>query len=327
VTGDRDPRSAPTDDLPDRPQATASGWAVDHRVEVRPPWPFRLRLQGSLDGVQRVRGQVLMRLLHVEGRPAVVRVRQMARDRVLFGAQAASRDVAEEAIARMRFATGVDDDLRPFHDRFRFDPLIGRAVRANPYLRIRRRPEPFEALLAAVTEQLIELDRAKEIQKRIVFALGPRCPETGLRDMPAPAAVAGLAPARLQSWDLNARPALALVKASREVAAGRVDLHDRDHERGWRRLRAINGIGPWTIECLALFGQGRHDQIPAGDLGYLKTVGRLLTGEPYARASEEEVREVFAPYTPWAGLAGAYFLTVPRPAGTRWSAPAATRAA
>ena len=32
----------------------------------------------------------------------------------------------------MRFATGVDDDLRPFHERFRDDPVIGRAVRANP---------------------------------------------------------------------------------------------------------------------------------------------------------------------------------------------------
>ncbi len=192
---------------------------------------------------------------------------------------------------------------------------------------MRRRPEPYEALLAAVTEQLIELDRAKEIQKRIVRALGPRCPRSGLRDVPPPAAVAALSPARLQSWDLNARPAMALIRASREVAAGRVDLRAADHERGWRRLRAINGIGPWTLECLALFGQGRHDQIPAGDLGYLKLVGRLLTGEPYARATEEQVREVFAPYAPWAGLAGTYFLRAPRPAGTRWSAPAATRAA
>ena len=78
---------------------------------------------------------------------------------------------------------------------------------------------------------------------------------------------------------------------------------------------------------LALYGQGRHDQLPAGDLAYLKRVGRALTGEPYARATEEQVRELFAPYAPYAGLAGAYFLTIPRPAGTRWSAPAATRAA
>ena len=45
-----------------------------------------------------------------------------------------------------------------------------------------------------------------------------------------------------------------------------MDLHDPEHERGWRRLRAIPGIGAWTVEKLALYGQGRHDQLPAGDL-------------------------------------------------------------
>jgi 3-methyladenine DNA glycosylase/8-oxoguanine DNA glycosylase len=305
----------------------AVSFAVDHRVEVRPPWPFRLRLQGSLDGVQRVRGQVVVRLLEIDGAPALVRIRQLARDRVLFGAQADALDVAQEAIARMRFATGVDEDLRPFYERFRFDPLIGAAVRNDPHLRIRRRPDPWEALLAAVTEQLIELQRAGAIQRRVVAALAPRCPRTGMRPYPTPAVVAGTAPARLESFDLSAGRALTLIRAAREVAAGRVDLAASDHERGWRRLRAIPGVGPWTLEMLALYGQGRHDQLPAGDLGYLKAVGRLLTGEPYARATEDEVREVFAPYAPWAGLAGAYFLRVPRPAGTRWSGSVARRAA
>ena len=36
---------------------------------------------------------------------------------------------------------------------------------------------------------------------------------------------------------------------------------------------------------LALHGQGRHDQVPAGDLGLLKLVGRPLSGgDPRARA-------------------------------------------
>ncbi len=55
---------------------------------------------------------------------------------------------------------------------------------------------------------------------------------------------------------------------------------------------------------LALHGQGRHDQVPAGDVGLLKLVGRLLSGgDPRARALEHEVRAFFAPYEEWAGLA------------------------
>lgn len=146
---------------------------LEVRREVRPVWPYRLPTRGGMDGIlKRRRGGGLERLLHVEGRPAVVRVGQPARDRVIFVAGADSPDVAEEAIARMRFALAVDDDLRPFYERFRDDPFIGRSVRANPERRIIRRPDPFEALAWSICEQLIELERAAAIQRRIVFRLG-----------------------------------------------------------------------------------------------------------------------------------------------------------
>jgi 3-methyladenine DNA glycosylase/8-oxoguanine DNA glycosylase len=147
--------------------------------------------------------------------------------------------------------------------------------------------------------------------------------------------VAALAPAELQSYDLAARRATALRRAAREVAAGRVDFADRD--RAWRRLGAIPNIGPWTLEMLSLYGQGHYDRVPAGDLGYLKLVGRLTTGHPKARADEAEVRGFFERYGEWKGLAGTYLIIAagaglltgrrwtagpaPRPAGTRWSAP------
>jgi DNA-3-methyladenine glycosylase II len=283
---------------------------IERRVEVRPAWPFRLERRGGIDGVLRCRDGVLHRLLHVEGQRAHVRVAQPSAERVVIGAGAERPDVADEAIARMRFALGVDDDLGPFYERFRFDPLIGRSVRALPHLRVRRRPEPFEALAWAVTEQLIELTRAAEIQREIVRFAGRRWenpPHPPLRDVPTAEAIAGMAPARLESFGLTGTRALALVACAREVARGRVDLRDPDHERGWARLRQIRSIGAWTVECLALHGQGRYDQLPAGDLAYRKLVGRARAGgRPSARAEEDEVREFFAPYGEWAGLAGAH---------------------
>ena len=280
---------------------------VEVRREVEPKWVFRLPRGGGGDWVLRHRNGVLERLIHVEGVPAIVRVAQPAQQRVVFGAWSERGDVAEEAIARMRFALGVDDDLRPFYERFRDDPLIGSSVRAKPWLRALRRPEPFEALVWAICEQLIEYGRALEIERRIVTRLGRRCPDTGLRDLPDAATIAAQAPARLQSYDLSAGRALALIKAAREVASGRTDLHAPDHERAWARLRTIPGIGRWTLDVLALHGQGRYDQLPAGDLGYLKLVGRMQSGgNPHARAEEEEVRALFAPYEEWQGLAGCH---------------------
>src|ERR1700710_2925519 len=101
---------------------------VEVRTEVTPPWSFRLP-GGGMDGVLRRRGTVLERLLHSEGEAVVIRVAQTAPDRVLFGAWAPTRAQAQDGIGRMRFALGVDDDLRAFHDRFAGDPVIGRSVR------------------------------------------------------------------------------------------------------------------------------------------------------------------------------------------------------
>jgi 3-methyladenine DNA glycosylase/8-oxoguanine DNA glycosylase len=221
---------------------------------------------------------------------------------VRLRAEAPTREAGLAAIERMRFALGTDHDLGEFHRRFRRDPLIGPVIRRRPWLRPRRRPEPFEALAWAVCEQLIEGRRASAIERKIVGRLGSR---TGsLRCPPAAERVARCAPAELDACGLAPKRSIALIRSAREVASGRADLSR--HEPSWRRLKAIPNIGNWTIEMLAFEGQGRDDMLPALDLAYVKLVGQLAgLGR---RATEDEVREFFAPYGEHAALAGIYAL-------------------
>ena len=98
----------------------SAGFDVEVRIEVRPRWRFRLSRRVGLDGVAQIRGGVLHRLVHADDEPVWIRVAQLSSDRVLFGARAGTREAAEWGIERMRRAMGIDQDLRPFYERFAF---------------------------------------------------------------------------------------------------------------------------------------------------------------------------------------------------------------
>lgn len=292
-------------------------------VEVRPPSPFRMP-RGSSDRTLRVRGGVAARLLHVGGSPVLVRAWQPARERVRFRAEAldpdrvsrspvetepcpgpAGSERLEEAIACMRRALWVDADLSDFHRRFRRDPLVGPLIGRLPGFRPKGRPWPWEALAAAVVGQLIEAERAALIERRIIGRWGPRLGDgrDGLRDVPGPATIAGRAPAELEQMDLVGKRAIALRRLARDVVAGRCRIESAAADR---RLLATPQIGPWTVQCLGLFGRNELDSLPAGDLAYVKLVGRLK-GEG-RRATVPEVEEFYAPYEPYRGLVGSLTL-------------------
>ena len=305
-------------------------------LEVAPPSPFRLPSYSSEDRTMSVRDGVLSRLLRVGESPVLVRAWEPGRGQVALRAEPVDpaalsaphalpacegRPAGEPelglALARMRFALGVDDDLTDVYRRFRRDPLLGPVLRRRPWLRPRRRPWAWEALAWAVVKQLIESERAAAIQRRIVGRWGARLgpqppaapsrfsPDSGsnlygaLRDVPDAATIAGRAPAELAAMDLSPARAVALRAVAREIAAGRCDPAVATADA---RLLAIPEIGPWTVQCLGLFGRGDPDSLPAGDLIYLKLVGRLA--RLGRRATVEEVEQFYAPYEPYRGLAG-----------------------
>ncbi len=280
-------------------------------VEVHPPWPYRLLRRSGADGTTRQRQGVLSRLLHIDETPVVVHVWQRRSGEVVL--RAVGPAGLEVAIERMRFALGVDDDYAEFFRRFKRDAVLGPALRARPWLRPRRRPWPWEALAWAITAQLIEATRAAEIQRRMVRRWGARvAPAAGtswtgpgpLRDVPEAGLIAGRAPAELAGMGLSPARAAALIRCAAEVATGRVDPSD---PAGDARLRSIREIGPWTTQCLGLNGRGDADSLPAGDLAYVKLVGRLAGLR--RRATIAEIDEFFAPYAPYRGLAGTFAIT------------------
>ena len=186
-------------------------------------------------------------------------------------------------IRRLRFATGVDDDLRPFHEAFR------RRSRASAARCAPRRSCASRRTAAPVGgargRDLRAADRVRprgrdpapaDRRARAAAARGHRAARRAGARRPSPP------PRRreLAAFDLAPSRALTLRRAAAEVAARPRRPAGRRPDAGLApaarhpRHRAVDA------RVLALYGQGHHDRVPAGDLGYLKLVGRVTHGPP-----------------------------------------------
>ena len=133
-------------------------------------------------------------------------------------------------------------------------------------------------------------------------------PRRGCATRPPPPRWPRAAPAELEACGLSASRAIALRRAAREVAAGRADLHAPDHERAWARLRAH------PRDRLVDGRDARPARAGPPRPGARRRPGPAQARRPpahrqsRARVHEDEVREFFAPYAPWGGLAARHAL-------------------
>lgn len=274
---------------------------------IRPVWPSEPPRSAGPGGLLRIRGGSVTRAMP----SGAVAHAAWRGEEVLLRAEGASAEAAEDALARMRFVLALDDDLAPFHRAFARDPLLGRVLKARPRLRVLRKPAPFEALMCAICEQLIDTQAAGNIVWALVHALGRRhrsgawiAPEPDALDNPPALIRAGLAPARART----------LARVSRAVARGEIDPGSPDRAR----LAAIPGVGPWTLAHLDLFGRGIYDVALEADVGMRNAYARMA-GVRTGSVTEAEFAEVLDRYRPWQGLAAMYMVHVGWRGGGRWA--------
>jgi 3-methyladenine DNA glycosylase/8-oxoguanine DNA glycosylase len=277
---------------------------------VTPRWPSEPPRSAGPGGLLRIEGNVVRRALRLHGELVLAEAAWRGDD-VLLRGHAESEQTAREAIARLRFILSLDDDLEPFHRAHRDDPVLGRAIRARPKLRVLRKPEPFEALAWAVIEQLIDTQRAGDIQWTLTRRHGERHP-SGPWVAPTADALANVA--RLEAAGLAPTQSRTLARVARAVAQGQIDPAAGDQ----RRLDAIPGVGEWTLAHLDLFGRGRYDVQLRRDVGMRNAYARLA-GVRTGSITEDEFAIVLDRFKPWQGLAALYMVAAGWRSGGRWS--------
>jgi AraC family transcriptional regulator, regulatory protein of adaptative response / DNA-3-methyladenine glycosylase II len=205
------------------------------------------------------------------------------------------------AVARCRRLLDLDADATAISSVLAEDPLLAALVGGRPGLRVPGCVDGTEIAVRAVLGQQISVAAARTHAARIVQRHGEPlpAPDGALTHVfPTAAALAGADDDVLAMPERRKATLRAVCAALRD---GLVDLGaGADRERTRRELLALPGIGPWTVEYVAMRALGDPDAFPAGDLGVLHGLRALGCG---ADAREAERRsQAWRPFRAYAVL-------------------------
>ncbi|MDP9435898.1 MAG: DNA-3-methyladenine glycosylase 2, partial [Actinomycetota bacterium] len=180
------------------------------------------------------------------------------------------------ALARCRRLLDLDADPAAVDALLGEDPVLAPLVRKAPGRRVPRTVDEPELALRAVLGQQVSTAAARTHGARLVAAVGDRVddPDGGLISLfPTPAQVADVDPAVLALPRARRETVLRLAAA---LADGAVDLSPgADRAAARAELSALPGIGPWTVETVALRALGDPDAFLPTDLGVVGAARRL----------------------------------------------------
>jgi AraC family transcriptional regulator of adaptative response / DNA-3-methyladenine glycosylase II len=180
------------------------------------------------------------------------------------------------AIARCRRLLDLDADPVAVDAALGEDPVLAPLVAAAPGRRVPRTVDEHEMALRAVLGQQVSTAAARTHAARLVEAHGTAVsdPAGGLTHLfPDLESLADLDPDSLALPTARRRTVTGLIGA---LAAGQLHLGPgADREEARHRLAALPGIGPWTIETIAMRAFGDPDAFLPTDLGVRAAASRL----------------------------------------------------
>ncbi|MGW4823734.1 DNA-3-methyladenine glycosylase family protein [Streptomyces sp. NPDC004227] len=227
----------------------------------------------------------LQRWTDVDGHPVAVTLCAHAAG-VTLETRDGSRALDQAVCERVRGWFDLDADIAAIDAAIVADPVLGPLVAERPGVRITRFHSAYEAALFTVIGQQVSLAAARLFGSRLIAAYGAEAPGPafggGLRMLPAPQVIACQPVeelcARIGPTGARARTVLA-------VAELFADLGDTENLPG-RATLAAYGVGPWTLDYLAVRVGTDPDAFPAGDAVLRRVLAARGAADPAAAAED-----------------------------------------
>lgn len=284
----------------------ASAGSAWHHLHLRLPFRRPLRVDNlfghlvatAVPGVEEWREGAYRRTLQLPHGPGIVALRP---DDGFIAARVWLRELADlpVAISRSRWLLDLDADPEAVDAHLSGDPVLAPMVAGAPGRRVPRTVDGAELALRLVLGQQISTRAARTHAARLVEAYGEPIddPEGGLTATFPDASRIATAADRTLAMPQSRRATLRGLAAA--LADGEIDVStSADWAETRRKLLALPGIGPWTVEGVAMRALGDPDAFLATDLGVRQAMSRL--GIPDGGRAALAATE---PWRPWRAYA------------------------
>ncbi|KVN60048.1 DNA-3-methyladenine glycosylase family protein [Burkholderia stagnalis] len=231
----------------------------------------------AIPGVEQVADGVYRRIVDLHGAPGRLTVARHPRKHCLVVTVAgpAARHVDDAFAARIAAMFDLRADPAAIGGELARDPWFAPLVAAAPGLRVPGAWSGFELAVRAIVGQQVSVKAATTIVGRLVERAGERVvhDDDGAPAwrFPTPDALAACDLARI---GMPGKRAAALSGMARAVAAGDVPVDPAQADLAALRQAWLDlpGIGPWTVEYIAMRAWRDPDAWPASDLVLMQSI-------------------------------------------------------
>jgi len=217
---------------------------------------------------------------------------------------------SDAAAAEAGRLLGLPFDLDAFTSFAARDAILDGLVQHLSGFRPTLNPQPFEALVVAITAQQISLRAAAAIRSNLVERFGVRHEHAWA--FPTRERLARARPSELIVLGFSGRKTEYVL----ELAQSDLDLDGLaalSDDEVIEAITAVRGLGRWTADWYLARHLARPSAWPAGDLGVRKAVSTFYAGARLL--SIEEVRTMGERFAPFQNLSAQFLLAGARMAG------------
>lgn len=147
------------------------------------------------------------------------------------------------------------------------DPVLSGLIKLHGPCRLKPHTDHYGELVSSIVGQQLSVGAAATIWSRVLALFGGK--------MPTPEQLIEVSDEKLRACGLSWSKVSYVKDLARHVLDKRLDL---DHvaampnEQLVEQLTAVKGIGQWSAHMFMIFGLGRLDVLPTGDLGIRKAL-------------------------------------------------------